>query len=178
VCSSDLAAQLRQLRPDLQVESVRGNLDTRLRKLDEGQYDAILLAAAGLKRLGWGSRIAEILAPEQMCPAVGQGALAIETRAGFDGAAMLDHAGTHTAVMAERAVLGALGGGCQVPIGAYATVSEGRVHVLAIVAAPDGSQIIRAEAEGEAAQAAEVGSRLAADLLERGARQILEAVYL
>ena len=171
------AAQLRQLRPGLQVESVRGNLDTRLRKLDEGQYDAILLAAAGLKRLGWGDRIAEILPPEQMCPAVGQGALAIETRAGFDGVAMLDHADTHTAVMAERAVLGALGGGCQVPIGAYATVSEGRIHVLAIVAAPDGTQVIRAEAEGAAAQAAQIGASLAADLLQRGARRILEAVY-
>ena len=171
------AAQLRQLRPDLQVESVRGNLDTRLRKLDEGQYDAILLAAAGLKRLGWGGRIAEILPPEQMCPAVGQGALAIETRAGFDGVALLDHADTHTAVMAERAVLGALGGGCQVPIGAYATVSEGRVHILAIVAAPDGTQVIRAEAEGAAAQAAQIGASLAADLLARGAREILEAVY-
>jgi hydroxymethylbilane synthase len=171
------AAQLRQLRPDLQMESVRGNLDTRLRKLDEGQYDAILLAAAGLKRLGWGHRIAEILAPEQMCPAVGQGALAIETRSGFDGVAMLDHADTHTAVMAERAVLGALGGGCQVPIGAYATVSQGRVTLLAIVAAPDGSQVVRAEAEGASADAAEIGARLAADLLARGARQILEAVY-
>ena len=171
------AAQLRQLRPDLLVESVRGNLDTRLRKLDEGQYDAILLAAAGLKRLGWGDRIAEILPPEQMCPAVGQGALAIETRAGFDGVAMLDHADTHTAVMAERAVLGALGGGCQVPIGAYATVSEGRIHVLAIVAAPDGTKVIRAEAEGASAEAAQIGARLAADLLQRGARQILEAVY-
>jgi hydroxymethylbilane synthase len=171
------AAQLRQLRPDLQVESVRGNLDTRLRKLDEGQYDAILLAAAGLKRLGWGDRIAEILPPEQMCPAVGQGALAIETRAGFEKVAMLDHADTHTAVLAERAVLAALGGGCQVPIGAYATVSEGHIHVLAIVAAPDGTQVIRAEAEGGAAQAAEVGARLAADLLQRGAREILEAVY-
>jgi hydroxymethylbilane synthase len=171
------AAQLRQLRPDLQVESVRGNLDTRLRKLDEGQYDAILLAAAGLKRLGWGGRIAEILAPEQMCPAVGQGALAIETRSGFDGVATLDHADTHTAVMAERAVLGALGGGCQVPIGAYATVSQGRVTLLAIVAAPDGSQVVRAEAEGASADAAEIGARLAADLLARGARQILEAVY-
>jgi hydroxymethylbilane synthase len=171
------AAQLRQLRPDLLVESVRGNLDTRLRKLDEGQYDAILLAAAGLKRLGWGDRIAEILAPEQMCPAVGQGALAIEARAGFEKVALLDHADTHTAVVAERAVLAALGGGCQVPIGAYATVSEGRVRVLAIVAAPDGSQVIRAEAEGEAAEAAGIGARLAADLLERGAREILEAVY-
>ena len=171
------AAQLRQLRPDLLVESVRGNLDTRLRKLDEGQYDAILLAAAGLKRLGWGDRIAEILAPEQMCPAVGQGALAIEARADFEKVALLDHADTHTAVVAERAVLAALGGGCQVPIGAYATVSEGRVRVLAIVAAPDGSQVIRAEAEGEAAESAGIGARLAADLLERGAREILEAVY-
>jgi hydroxymethylbilane synthase len=171
------AAQLRQLRPDLQVESVRGNLDTRLRKLDEGQYDAILLAAAGLKRLGWGDRIAEILAPEQMCPAVGQGALAIETRAGFDGVAMLDHPDTHTAVLAERGVLRALGGGCQVPIGAYATVSQGHVHLLAIVAAPDGSEVIRGEAEGAPNNAAEIGARLAAELLERGARQILEAVY-
>ena len=171
------AAQLRQLRPGLQVESVRGNLDTRLRKLDEGQYDAILLAAAGLKRLGWGDRIAEILPPEQMCPAVGQGALAIETCAGFEGVAMLDHDDTHAAVMAERAVLGALGGGCQVPIGAYATVSGGRIHVLAIVAAPDGTKVIRAEAEGASAEAAQIGARLAADLLQRGARQILEAVY-
>jgi hydroxymethylbilane synthase len=171
------AAQLRQLRPDLQVESVRGNLDTRLRKLDEGQYDAILLAAAGLKRLGWGDRIAEILPAEQMCPAVGQGALAIETRAGFDEIAMLDHAATHTAVLAERAVLGALGGGCQVPIGAYATVSGSRLHIVAIVAAPDGSQVIRSETEGPAAEAEKIGARVAADLLDRGARQILQAVY-
>jgi hydroxymethylbilane synthase len=171
------AAQLRQLRPDLQVESVRGNLDTRLRKLDEGQYDAILLAAAGLRRLGWGDRIAEVLSPDQMCPAVGQGALAIETRAGFGGVAVLDHADTHIAVMAERGVLGALGGGCQVPIGAYATVSEGRVHLLAIVAAPDGTQVVRAEAEGAAGEASQIGARVAAELLERGARQILEAVY-
>jgi hydroxymethylbilane synthase len=171
------AAQLLKLRPDLQVESIRGNLDTRLRKLDEGQYDAILLAAAGLKRLGWGDRIAEILEPEQMCPAVGQGALAIETRAGFEAVAMLDHAATHTAVMAERGVLRALGGGCQVPIGAYATVFNGRVRLLAIVAAPDGSQLVGAQAGGAAAEAAEIGARLAAYLLQRGARQILEAVY-
>jgi len=171
------AAQLRQLRPDLQVESVRGNLDTRLRKLDQGRYDAILLAAAGLKRLGWGDRIAELLSPDQMCPAVGQGALAIETRAGFDAVAFLDHPDTHTAILAERAVLRALGGGCQVPIGAYATVSQGRVHLLAIVAAPDGAQIIRAQAEGAANEAPKIGARLAADLLQRGARQILETVY-
>src|SRR5215831_20533494 len=108
------AAQLRKLRPDLLIESVRGNLDTRIRKLDEGQYDAILLAAAGLKRLGWGERIAEILPAEAMCSAVGQGALAIETKAagaGRDACAVLDNAATHAAVTAERGVLASLGGG-------------------------------------------------------------------
>ena len=127
------AAQLRKLRGDLVVESVRGNLDTRLRKLDEGQYDAILLAAAGLKRLGWSARIAEILPAEIMCPAVGQGALAIETMAsgaGFEAARLLDHAATHAAVLAERGLLGALGGGCQVPIGAHATVHGDRLRLL------------------------------------------------
>jgi hydroxymethylbilane synthase len=171
------SAQLKRLRPDLQVESIRGNLDTRLRKLDEGQYDAILLAAAGMKRLGWGSRIAEILSPELMCPAVGQGALAIETRAGFSLPAILNHADTHTAVLAERGLLGALGGGCQVPIGAHATVSGGRVHLLGLVAAPDGSEVIRAEAEGPASEAAQLGNRLGATLLEQGARRILDTVY-
>src|SRR5690242_15646281 len=109
------SAQLRRLRPDLAIESMRGNVDTRLRKLDEGQYDAILLAAAGLKRLGWGDRIAEALPPETMCSAVGQGALAIETLAsgkGFEACRMLDDAETHAAVSAERGLLGALGGGC------------------------------------------------------------------
>jgi hydroxymethylbilane synthase len=171
------AAQLRQLRPDLVVESVRGNLDTRLRKLDEGQYAAILLAAAGLKRLGWADRIAELLDPAAMCPAVGQGALAIETRAGSDVAAPLDHAATHTAILAERALLCALGGGCQVPIGAHATVTSGRVSLLAIVAAPDGSQIIRASAEGPATDATALGRSVAQELLARGAREILELVY-
>jgi len=174
------AAQLRKLRPDLMVESVRGNLDTRLRKLDEGQYDAILLAAAGLIRLGWEARIAEILEPEQMCSAVGQGALAIETRtsgAGRDACAALDHPATHAAVIAERAVLGALGGGCQVPIGAHATVSNGRLRLLAIVASPDGAESVRAATEGPVGQAEAIGRALGADLLDRGARRILEAVY-
>src|ERR1017187_5656239 len=118
------AAQLRKLRPDLRIESVRGNLDTRLRKLDEGQYDAILLAAAGLKRLGWEYRIAEILPPDIVCPAVGQGALAIETgQSGLLTCQQLHHAPTQSAVTAERSLLAALGGGCQVPIGAYATVA-------------------------------------------------------
>jgi hydroxymethylbilane synthase len=174
------AAQLRQMRGDLTVESVRGNLDTRLRKLDEGQYDAILLAAAGLKRLGWGGRIAEILAPKVMCPAVGQGALAIETRAagaGFDACAALDHRDTHAAITAERGLLAALGGGCQVPIGAHAIVDGGRLRLVAIVASPDGAELVRGEAEGAAAEAEFIGRNLGAELLHRGARQILERVY-
>jgi hydroxymethylbilane synthase len=174
------AAQLRKLRPDLAIESVRGNLDTRLRKLDEGQYDAILLAAAGLKRLGWGDRIAEILPAEIMCSAVGQGALAIETRAsgaGFDAVRAMDHADTHAAVLAERGVLGALGGGCQVPIGAHATVEGGKLRLLGLVASPDGGEVVRGESEGPASEAESLGRALGNELLERGARRILDAVY-
>ena len=174
------AAQLRKLRPDLAIESVRGNLDTRLRKLDEGQYDAILLAAAGLKRLGWGDRIAEILPAEIMCSAVGQGALAIETRAsgaGFDAIRAMDHADTHAAVLAERGVLGALGGGCQVPIGAHATVEGGKLRLLGLVASPDGGEVVRGESEGPASEAESLGRALGNELLERGARRILDAVY-
>jgi hydroxymethylbilane synthase len=173
------SAQLKKMRPDLIVESVRGNVDTRLRKLDEGQYDAILLAAAGLKRLGWADRIAELMPPEEMCPAVGQGALAIETResgAGFDACRQLDHGPTRAAVTAERGVLASLGGGCQVPIGASATVAGERLRLVGVVAAPDGSEIVRAEAEGAAANAEAIGRKLGGQLLEQGARQILEAV--
>jgi len=173
-------AQLRRLRPDLVIGSVRGNLDTRLRKLDEGQYDSIMLAAAGLTRLGWEDRIAEILPVEVMCPAVGQGALAIETRAegrGFDACSLLDHPQTHAAVRAERGVLAALGGGCQVPIGSHATVADGRVRVLGVVASPDGSEMVHAEAEGPVESAEELGRGVGGELLERGARAILETVY-
>ena len=174
------SAQLRKLRPDLVIESVRGNVDTRLRKLDEGQYDAILLAAAGLKRLGWGDRIAEILDADTMCSAVGQGALAIETRAsgaGFDAVQAMDHADTHAAVKAERGVLGALGGGCQVPIGAYATVEGGKLRLLGLVASPEGDEVIRCELEGVASEAESLGRALGNELLARGARRILDAVY-
>jgi hydroxymethylbilane synthase len=174
------SAQLRKLRPDLVIESVRGNLDTRLRKLDEGQYDAIVLAAAGLRRLGWADRIAETLGPDVMCSAVGQGALAIETRetgAGYDAVRALDDPTTHAAVLAERGVLGSLGGGCQVPIGAHATIENGRLSLLGVVAAPDGSEVIRAEADGPAEDAEALGRALGAALLERGAKRILEAVY-
>ena len=172
------AAQLRKVRPDLRIEPVRGNLDTRLRKLDEGQYDAIVLAAAGLKRLGWEDRIAQILSPEIVCPAVGQGALAIETGAtGLAACQKLNHAPTQWAVTAERALLAALGGGCQVPIGAYATVAGDRLSLQAVVVSPDGVQLVRDRSEGPAADAERIGRELGEALLAAGADSILESVY-
>ncbi len=175
------AAQLRAKRPDLEIENIRGNVDTRLRKLDEGQYEAIVLASAGLRRLGWENRITELLDPDIMCPAVGQGALAVETRA--DGgeaqkiASRLEHRDSRIAVTAERAVLRALGGGCQVPIGAYATVDAGAVLLRAIIVSPDGTEIIRKEARGASEDAARMGGVLGEELLAAGGQQILEAVY-
>jgi hydroxymethylbilane synthase len=167
------SAQLQCLRPDLQVESVRGNVDTRLRKLDEGQYEAIVLAAAGLTRLGWSDRIAETLDPEVMCPAVGQGALAIETRVGENICQALDHAATRAAVTAERALLAALGGGCQTPIGAYAKVDGARLRLIAIVLSTDGAQSVRDEAEGPVSDAARIGMELGQTILRRGADRLL-----
>jgi hydroxymethylbilane synthase len=173
------SAQLRHIRPDLTVESIRGNVDTRLRKLDEGQYDAILLACAGLRRLGWADRISQVLEPDMMCPAVGQGALAIETKPvgdGFEACLALDHMGTRRAVIAERAVLGALGGGCQVPIGAHARMADGALSVSAIVILPDGSEMVRDRIEGPMEDAEALGQRLAGRLLNAGAARILDAV--
>jgi hydroxymethylbilane synthase len=176
------AAQLHAIRPDLQIENIRGNLDTRLRKLDAGQYDAIMLASSGLRRLGWENRISELMEPEVMCPAVGQGALAVETREdggeAYELSKRLEHTETRIAVTAERAVLASLGGGCQVPIGAYATVDNGRmVQVRAVVVSPDGSHVIRKEARGLAGDAAAIGRVLGEQLLADGGKQILEAVY-
>ncbi len=174
------SAQLRALRPDLQIENIRGNVDTRLRKLDEGEYDAIVLAAAGLRRLGWQDRISELLDPAAMCPAVGQGALAVETReagAAFAICARLDDAAARIAVTAERAVLAALGGGCQVPIGAYATTRDGCVMLQAVVIAPDASQVIRRSCAGANADAVRLGLALGEELLGAGGRAILDAVY-
>jgi hydroxymethylbilane synthase len=173
-------AQLRAERPDLVIESVRGNLDTRLRKLSEGQYDALVLAAAGLSRLGWAERIAECFPVESMCPAPGQGALAIETREEGDAARVcrsLDHAPARTAVEAERAVLAALGGGCQVPIGVYGRVVNERLELVAFVGLPDGSRVIRRSASGRASDALGIGRELASELLRAGAREILQEVY-
>src|SRR5271166_3049371 len=175
------AAQMRVIRPDMRIENIRGNVDTRLRKLDEGQYDAILLAAAGLRRLGWQARIAEILEVTDMCPAVGQGALAIETRAdqgpGHKACQLLDHATARICVTAERALLAKLGGGCQVPIGAHATLSEASLHLHAVVVSPDGAMVIKKAFDGLAAEAEELGRRAGDALLAEGGRQILESVY-
>ena len=170
------AAQLRLLRSDVAVEPVRGNVDTRLRKLKEGQYDAILLAAAGLRRLGLEEEIAERLSVEQMCPAPGQGALAIQTRAG-DGAhevaGVLNHAATAEAVTCERAALAALGGGCQLPVGAFAEIEGGKLRLRVVVLASDGSGYLCAEMEGSLGASYELGERAARDLLARGAADIL-----
>lgn len=172
------AAQLRRMRPDLAVESIRGNVDTRLRKLDEGRYDAILLASAGLHRLGWESRIAEWLPPEVMCPAVGQGALAVETREtgrGFEVCQALNHAATRACVDAERTLLASLGGGCQVPIGAHAAIRDGQMRLRAIVIAPDAAQLVEGERQGPPDAAEETGRALAGELLAAGAGAILAA---
>jgi hydroxymethylbilane synthase len=175
------AAQLRALRPDLKIEDIRGNVDTRLRKLDDGRYDAIVLASAGLRRLGWENRITEIFDPGIMCPAVGQGALAVETRddggPAFQIAKRLEHAETRAAVTAERAVLAALGGGCQAPIGAHAFIKDGNLFVLALIVSPDGVQEVRKETQGPVADAARLGRSLGEHLLAAGGKQILDAVY-
>ncbi|HEY3840645.1 MAG TPA: hydroxymethylbilane synthase [Bryobacteraceae bacterium] len=170
-------AQLTRIRPDLKFESIRGNLDTRLRKLDEGQYQAIVLAAAGLTRLGWSERIADVFPPSVMCPAPGQGALGIETRlsgAGFDACAPLDHPWTRFAVTAEREMLAELGGGCQIPIGAFGEIDHNTLHLTGLVAAVDGSEIVRGTAEGDATRAKEIGRELGKALLQKGAARILE----
>ena len=174
------AAQLLRHRPDLDVVPLRGNVDTRLRKLDEGQCDAIVLAAAGLLRLGWSDRIEELLAPDVMCPAVGQGALAIETREHGKGLEMclpLDDAPTRLAVTAERALLSTLGGGCQVPVGAFSKIEDTRLLLRAIVISPDGTQTIAGNIESDVAQAATAGEELGQRLLRDGAAAVLARIY-
>ena len=170
-------AQLRASRPDLMIEPVRGNVDTRLRKLDDGQFDAIVLAAAGLRRLGYAQRITEHLEEDVMLPAVGQGALAIETRDDDDATATiihpLNHEPTRLACKAERAFLKGLGGGCLVPIAANAKI-DGDVLVLkGLVASADGSQAMHDQEAGPESDAELIGKRLADKMLARGADLIL-----
>jgi len=173
-------SQLRERFPHLDIRPLRGNLDTRLAKLDRGEYDAIVLACAGLKRLGLESRIRAVIAPEVSVPAVGQGALAIECRADRpDIAALLAplaHRDTARAVAAERAVSLALGGSCQLPLAAHAEVTGERLLMRGIVASPDGRRIARAAIEASAAAPEQAGEQLAAALRAHGAEEILAAV--
>jgi len=170
-------AQLKHLRPDVRIKDLRGNVDTRLRKLDEGEYDALILASAGLRRLGFGARISAAIAQEEMLSAVGQGSLGVETRADDTETnalvSRLDDPRTRAAVLAERALLRALGGGCQVPIAAHAQVEGGGLKLDGLVATLDGSQVLRESHDGDAADAARIGEELAARLLERGAGELL-----
>ncbi len=185
--------QLRQLRPDLVIRDLRGNVGTRLSKLDKGDYDAIILAAAGLKRLGLEDRIRMPLAPELLLPAVGQGAVGIECRLDDiqtrELLAPLNHKNTEICVLAERAMNTRLEGGCQVPIGSYAIWQGDDIWLRALVGAPDGSNIIRGESvicskktncsdkTISSEEACQAGISLAEELLEKGARQILADVY-
>jgi len=170
-------AQIRERHPQLQVKPLRGNLQTRLGKLDRGEYDAIVLAAAGLRRLGLTDRIRMLLAPEDSLPAAGQGALGIEIRADRNDLravlAPLTHAPTMAQALAERAVSRRLGGSCQVPLAAYAQTQGDSLRLRALVAMPDGSRIIRAERVGPAAQAEALGLAVAEELLQAGAADLL-----
>ena len=174
-------SQLLHARPDLTIAMLRGNLDTRLKKLHEGQFDAIVLAAAGLRRLAWAHEITEYLAPQISLPAIGQGALGIEGRK--DDAFIrsllsgLDHAPSKIAVLAERALLHRLQGGCQVPIAAHATLTGTKVRLEGVVASVDGKELIRDSVEGTIEDPESIGVQLAERLLARGGERILQGIY-
>lgn len=172
-------AQLRALRPDLEIHPLRGNVDTRLRKLESGEFDAIILAAAGLRRLGRTEMVREVIPAETMCPAAGQGALGIEIRKGDTAIGQhllfLDDAAARLATSCERALLRHLGGGCQVPIGAFAEARGERLRLSAVVAHPDGSRVLREAQDG--ADGEKLATAVAEALLARGAEAILQEVY-
>ena len=174
-------AQLLAVRPDLTICDLRGNVNTRLAKLDAGEFDAIVLAAAGLKRLGFERRIRSILPRSVMLPAVGQGALAIECRAGdteiLSAIAFLRDAGMTTAAQAERAFLRRVEGGCQIPVGVYAEVdADGQISIDAMISSVDGQRICRSDAQGAGEQAEALGTALAEELLDAGGREILKEI--
>ncbi|WP_440443946.1 hydroxymethylbilane synthase [Phascolarctobacterium sp.] len=173
-------AQLLAARPDLQIMDLRGNVDTRLRKLDEGLYDAIILAAAGLERLGHGDRITALIPPDVCLPAVGQGALAIEARTADDEVRsmleFLNNLPTKQSTDAERAFLGLLEGGCQVPIGVHADVAGEQIKIEAIIAALDGSTVLRDTITGKAEDAVALGQQLGKKMLAAGGQEILAAI--
>ncbi|MBN7286126.1 hydroxymethylbilane synthase [Vibrio cholerae] len=180
-CSLRRQCQLKAARPDLVIKELRGNVGTRLSKLDAGEYDAIILAAAGLKRLELESRIRSFIEPEQSLPAVGQGAVGIECRVDDQRVrallAPLNHADTADRVRCERAMNLTLQGGCQVPIGSYALLEGDNIWLRALVGEPDGSQIVRGEIRGPRTQAEQLGITLAEQLLSQGAKEILERLY-
>ena len=173
--------QLAKRRPDLVIRSLRGNVGTRLSKLDNGDYDAIILAVAGLKRLELNDRIRQPMSPEESLPAVGQGAVGIECRLDDEQTrallAPLNHDDTAIRVRAERAMNTRLEGGCQVPIGSYAELNDGELWLRALVGAPDGSEMVCGERRGKPEDAERMGIELADELLDNGARAILAAVY-
>ena len=174
-------AQLMSVRPDFVIHQLRGNVDTRLRKLKEGQYDAIILAAAGVKRLGLAENVSEDIAPEISLPAIGQGALGIECRVDDrelnDLIAFFNHADTRTCVTGERALLRRLEGGCQVPIACYGEMKNGDLHLTGLVGSVDGKRIIKDAIEGAPDKAEKLGVTLAEKLLSQGADVILREVY-
>lgn len=176
------SAQLKRYRADLEIVPLRGNIDTRLKKLESENLDGIILAGAGLRRMGWQDKITHLVDPEIILPAMGQGAVGIETRLrDFDTMGLLidlDHEDTHLALEAERACVKRLGGGCQVPIGAYATINGDALKVKGLVASLDGKTLVRAEKEGTSSDAESLGYELAADLLRQGADKILEELFL
>ena len=173
-------ALLRRWRPDLELVDLRGNVPTRIRKLSEGRFDAIVLAAAGVKRLGFESRITAYLPPERVLPAVAQGAMALQVRADdeyvLSWVRQLDDPDTRQATAAERALLGRLEGGCQVPVGALATVTNGVLTLRAVVSSLDGTRSIEGTREGPSDHAEQIGASLAEELLGRGAEAILDEI--
>ena len=170
--------QLKEAMPDAQMLDLRGNVNSRLQKLDNGDYDAIILAAAGLIRLGFKDRIRSFIEPEQSLPAIGQGAVGIECRENDDTIlkllAPLNHPHTHTRLSAERAMNNRLNGGCQVPIAGYSVLEGDEIYLRGLVGRPDGSEVVRDEIRGPAAQAEQLGVELAERLLARGADAILK----
>ncbi len=173
--------QLLHRRPDLEIEDLRGNVNTRLSKLDDGQYDAIILACAGLIRLEMEDRIRQSIASDLILPAVGQGAIGLEAREGDEETlaliSVLDHETTRYRVLAERALNHGLNGGCQVPIACHATVDGEDLHLRALVGEPDGSNIVSGEISGSKTDAEKLGTTLAEELLGKGAREILDRLY-
>lgn len=171
-------SQLRHIRPDLDIRDLRGNVDTRLRKVESGEYDAVVVAKAGLDRLGWSHRISEVLSPDVCLPAVGQGAIAVETRTTereiLDLVGQLDDEETRWAVVAERTLLADLQGGCQVPIGAWARIERGQLVMDACVVSIDGTEYVRERDTSAPQQAVELGHTLAQRLFQAGAVHILE----